>query len=320
MTDVAITTGARLHFGPLSVAAPAGGRFGGVGIMICAPRIVLSAKSAAIDSIGADTATAPRVAEFLRRLRESVPVGTLPPCEITVMESIPSHCGFGSGTQLGLAIARAASVISNEREPTLETLALRVRRGLRSAIGLHGFDRGGFLVDGGRVESKRLGTLVSRVDFPSEWRFVLAAPRRAIGLSGEAEQSAFANQSPMPLSLTAELCRIVLMDWLPSVIEADFARCGESLFKFGHAVGEFFSLAQGGVFAHPRMAEWAGLIRRRGIHGVAQTSWGPTLAALCPNEALAEQLQRDFAEDAMWSDCSFQVVSPLNRGATVNVS
>jgi predicted sugar kinase len=190
---------------------------------------------------------------------------------------------------------------------------------LRSAVGLYGFAQGGFLIDGGRTDANQLGTLVSRVEFPVDWRFVIAAPRESIGLSGEAEQSAFASQPPMPPSLTGELCRIVLMDWLPSVIQADFVRCGQSMSTFGNAVGEFFSNAQGGVFAHPRMAEWAALVRRRGIQGVAQTSWGPTLAALCASEAAADQLSRDFARDSGWNDCSFEIVSPLNQGASVAV-
>ena len=319
MTTVTITTGSRLHFGPLSVAAPAGGRFGGVGLMINTPRVVLSARVAERDSVRADEEATTRVTEFLRRVRSTVPIGQLPTCEVTVTETIPSHRGFGSGTQIGLAVARATSVIGNEPEPTLETLARRVGRGLRSAIGLYGFTQGGFLIDGGRSESNQVGTLVSRVEFPFEWRFVLAAPRETVGLSGDAEQSAFASQPPMPASLTGELCRIVLMDWLPSVIQTDFVRCGESMFTFGNAVGEFFSHAQGGVFANPRMAEWAALIRRRGIQGVAQTSWGPTLAALCSSDEAAEQLMRDFAEDSAWNDCSFEVVSPLNQGAMVVV-
>ena len=320
MREVSVITGARLHFGPLSVAAPAGGKFGGVGVMIASPRTVLTARAATADQIHGDDPSTLRVAEFLRRIREAQPDHEHVPCKFCITEAIPSHCGFGSGTQLGLAVARAVSLVENEPDPSLETLARRVQRGLRSAIGLHGFARGGFLIDGGRWESKQLGTLVSRVEFPGEWRFVLAAPRTATGLSGAAEQSAFARQPPMPVSLTAELCRLVLMDWRPSVIEAGFERCSESLYNYGHAVGEFFAPTQGGVFAHPRMAEWASLIRRRGIRGVAQTSWGPTLAALCVSDDQAQILQRDFSNDAAWKDCSFDVVTPLNDGATVRVS
>lgn len=319
MKTASVTTGSRLHFGPLSVAAPAGGRFGGVGVMIDRPGIKLTARVGDSDNVNADPQTAARVLEFLARIRTNVTSRQVPGFEITVDQSIPSHCGFGSGTQMGLAVGRAVSALIDDAEISLEVLARRTGRGLRSAVGLHGFFRGGFLVDGGRTESDRLGTLVARVDFPDEWRFVLALPNQSIGLSGEAEQSTFARQPPMPLAVTAELCRTVLMDWLPSVIERDFANCGEAMYRFGHAVGEFFSNAQGGVFASSRMSEWAELVRRRGIQGVAQTSWGPTMAALCPNESAATQLKNDFASDPSWNDCRFDVVSPLNRGASVVV-
>lgn len=317
MDSVSITTGARLHFGPLSVAAPAGGRFGGIGVMIDSPCTVLAARIATHDSVESDAVTAARVSQFVQQIRQSANSTSFPRCEIKIQDTIPSHCGFGSGTQLGLAVARALSILANEPDQSLGALARRVGRGFRSAIGLYGFDRGGFLVDGGRVTSDQLGTLVCRVDFPNEWRFVLAAPRQSTGLSGEAEQTAFDRQPAMPASLTAELCRIVLMDWLPSVIEADFQRCGESMYAFGHAVGEFFVPAQGGVFAHPRMSKWAELLRRRGVEGVAQTSWGPTIAALFSSEKAAEQLRSDFANDAAWTDCSFAIAAPLNRGARV---
>jgi len=317
MKTAEVITGSRLHFGPLSVAAPAGGKFGGVGLMVETPRLALTARVSTEDSVRGDPEVIARVIRFLKQIRQATPEINWPQFDVTIHESIPSHCGFGSGTQLGLAVARVTSLLTEELSPSLETLARRVGRGFRSAVGLYGFDRGGFLVDGGRAAAVQLGTLVARVDFPADWRFVLAAPRATAGLSGEAEQSAFAQQPPMPTSLTSELCRIVLMDWLPAVIDPDFDRCSSALSAFGNAVGNFFASAQGGIFADPRMADWASRIQQCGIRGVAQTSWGPTLAALCPNQSTADQLQRDFAHDAAWSDCLFQVAAPMNRGATV---
>lgn len=288
--------------------------------MIDAPRLVLKARRQTQDAVLGETHLISRVTEFLRRSREHLAPQDRVACQIQILETVPSHCGFGSGTQLGLAVASLISRLSGESQVPLPVLARRVQRGMRSAVGLYGFQQGGFLVDGGRLDANQLGTLVARVPFPDEWKFVLAKPVSAAGLSGEAEQSAFARQPPMPSSLTAELCRIVLMDWLPAVIERDFSRCSESMFAFGHAVGDFFTPTQGGVFAHPRMAEWADVIRRQGIEGVAQTSWGPTLAALCDSKTHADQLCRDFRQDPRWSDCTFDVVSPLNHGAQLQVA
>ena len=232
----------------------------------------------------------------------------------------PPAVVLGSGTQLGLAVARALSELSGERSAPVEALAQRAGRGLRSAIGLHGFARGGFLVDGGRADQRdQLGTLVARYDFPSEWRLVLASPPQSSGLSGDAELRAFASQPPMSSSLTGELCRLALMDWMPAVIEADFARVSTAMYEFGLAVGQFFEPAQGGVFAHPRMARLVEQLRARGVSGIAQTSWGPTLAVLCASNVEAHQLANDYAQEGNWSDCEFRVVEPLNRAATVCV-
>ena len=320
-TQVTVTTGARLHFGPLAAAGSGGGKFGGVGMMISAPGCIVTARPAERDSFIGDEVSVARVAEFVRRIRAASPGETMTTAyEIDVRETIPAHSGLGSGTQLGLAVARALSELSGERDVSVETLARRAGRGLRSAIGLHGFARGGFLVDGGRADQRdQLGTLVARHDFPSEWRLVLASPSQSSGLSGEDELHAFAAQPPMSSTLTGELCRIVLMDWLPGLIEADFARVSSAMYEFGLVVGHFFEPVQGGVFAHPRMARLVEQLRACGVSGIAQTSWGPTLAVLCASEAEAHQLANDFALGGDWSDCEFRVVEPLNRGATVCV-
>lgn len=320
-TPVTVTTGARLHFGPLAAAGSGGGKFGGVGMMISAPGCVVIARPADRDSFVGDEASVARVARFVRHIRDASPGDVMvASCQIEVREAIPSHSGLGSGTQLGLAVARALSELSGEREVSVETLARRAGRGLRSAIGLHGFARGGFLVDGGRADQRdQLGTLVARCDVPPEWRLVLASPPQSSGLSGEAELRAFAAQPPMSSALTGELCRIVLMDWLPAVIEADFARVSSAMYEFGLAVGRFFEPVQGGVFAHPRMARLVEHLRARGVSGIAQTSWGPTLAVLCAGDAEAHQLAADYTDGGDWSDCEFRVVEPLNRGATVSL-
>lgn len=316
-TSVTITTGARLHFGPLAAAGATGGKFGGVGMMVTSPGFVVSASAAEADEFHGVTNAAARAADFVRHIRASDNERKLPSCRITIEKAIPSHAGLGSGTQLGLAVAAALSDLVDEHDIPVETLARRAGRGLRSAIGLHGFASGGFLVDGGRATKAHLGTLVARVNFPDEWRLILVAPPESQGLSGTEEQSAFAAQPPMPQALTAELCRIALMEWLPGLIEADFQRTSIAMYEFGLGVGQFFEPTQGGVFAHPLMRELAEEVRRRGFAGVAQTSWGPTICILCAGDTSATELISDLARDSRWDTCSFQLTEALNRGATV---
>lgn len=318
-TSVKIKTGARLHFGPLAAAGSSGGRFGGLGMMVASPGYALAAQPGDCDRCeGIDEAACARVLEFIRRIRESC--GALPSIRVTLSASIPSHAGLGSGTQLALAVARAASELNGETNVDSSTLARRVGRGQRSAIGLHGFDRGGFLVDGGRVGSEQLGTLVSRIEFPAPWRLILVTTSQGKGLCGVEELKAFASQPPMPSALTSELCRIALMEWMPALIEADFNRASNAMYEFGLGVGQFFSPVQGGVFADPQIGELADEVRRRGFAGVAQTSWGPTSCILCDSESSARHLVKELSSDARWSGCLFAITEPLNRGATVEVA
>ena len=125
-TQVTVTTGARLHFGPLAAAGSGGGKFGGVGMMISAPGYVVTARPAERDSFVGDEVSVARVAEFVRRIRVASPGETMATSyEIAVREAIPSHSGLGSGTQLGLAVARALSELFGERDVSVETLARR---------------------------------------------------------------------------------------------------------------------------------------------------------------------------------------------------
>jgi predicted sugar kinase len=145
---------------------------------------------------------------------------------------------------------------------------------------------------------------------------LLVRPRAACGLSGAAELAAFAELAPMPAATTDRLCRIVLLELLPAILEGDGPRCGEALYAFGYAVGEYFAPAQHGIYADPRMARLVEHLRQSGIRGVGQSSWGPTLFVLCPDETQAASLIADLAKTE-WSDCEYTIAAPLNTGAAL---
>src|SRR5262249_32050066 len=120
---IRITTGSRLHFGlfhlpgegveywPDRTGTPIlpARRFGGVGLMIDEPGIQLTATPAsewsAVGPLG------PRALAFARQYAESTEQATTP-CRIVVHRIAPEHSGLGTGTQLGLAVARALAEIS----------------------------------------------------------------------------------------------------------------------------------------------------------------------------------------------------------------
>jgi beta-ribofuranosylaminobenzene 5'-phosphate synthase len=314
---VVVTTGARLHFGPLAVHAQEGRSFGGVGLMIDAPETEVVIERAERDDIQGEDARE-RISQILMRFR-SASEAALPRCRIAVARSAPRHTGLGSGTQLALAVAKGLSLLAGESDVAPVELARRTGRGGRSAIGTHGFLHGGFLVDAGIASTATpLGELAARESCPDDWRFLLVTPL-VEGLSGNAEQQAFGTLPPMNRDTTAELCRIILTAWLPAVRAADFPTFCQALDEFGRIVGEYFAPVQGGVFAHPRMASLAAGLHTSGIHGIAQSSWGPTIAIACSSESSAARLQVELSGGRDWSNCQLRVVRPLNVGARVAV-
>ena len=310
---VQITTGARLHIGPLANAAETGRDFGGVGLMVSAPscRVVVSTSES--DTITAPDAIYDRVAKVRDQCRTS---DAWKPCQIEVVESIPQHHGFGGGTQLSLAIATAMARLNQDDSNTFK-LARRVGRGLRSGLGIHGFEYGGFLVDGGKSMPNSIGGLSARNNFPDEWTLLLISPGGSEGLSGEREVQAFRDLSPMSITDTSHLCRLVLMRMLPAISEQDFCEFADAVGEFGQRVGEYFSPAQGGVFSSQRMSDLADQLGREGIRGVAQTSWGPTIAAFFPTEQEAILKHSELTSDEVWADCSIIIATAMNRGAEV---
>src|SRR5207237_9270511 len=113
-----------------------------------------------------------RALEVAHRFADALP-HVAKPCAIEVRGRGPEHAGLGSGTQLGLAVARALNLVWGVRQLDATTLAASVGRGLRSALGVHGFEHGGFLVEGGKRDRTAIGPLLTRLPFPENWPIIL---------------------------------------------------------------------------------------------------------------------------------------------------
>lgn len=290
---ICVRTPSRLHFGLLNFVPEADGPdrlFGSAGLMIREPGVILEARQSATWS--ADGPLAGRALAFARQLASTFPPGSLRPQHLHVERAAPEHAGLGTGTQLGLAVASALSLAAGLPELTPEELAERIGRGKRSGLGVHGFARGGFLVDGGKRGPGGVAPLVARVDFPEAWRVVLVLPPGQPGLHGEGEGRAFeqlreGNTSP---GLTDRLCRLVLLGMLPALIERDLDAFGDAVYEFNRRVGEVFAPVQGGPYAHPGTEEIVEFVRRQKVWGVGQSSWGPAVFAVVGDGERADRL------------------------------
>jgi beta-RFAP synthase len=319
---IRVRTGSRLHFGLLSVPSADRGqpalpvrRFGGAGMMVESPGVCLAVRPAADWS--AEGPLAERALAFARWFAGTLPPGAVPPHHLVVERCPPEHMGLGTGTQLGLAVARALAAAAGWLEPDAVDLARRVGRGLRSAIGVHGFARGGFLVDAGQRHPDSVAPLLARVAVPEAWRVLLVLPPWPPGRSGHDEHQAFTDlaRRGIPSEHTDRLCRLVLLGMLPSLIEADLGAFGEAVYEFNARVGECFAAVQGGVYADPRIAELVGFLRRQGMSGAGQSSWGPAVFGIAPDPDRAADMAGRIREQFGWGSERILLARAWNDGA-----
>lgn len=238
---------------------------------------------------------------------------------IIIESSIPEHVGLGSGTQMSLAIGAALNEFYG-LGLTVREIASVTDRGLRSGIGIGIFEQGGLVVDGGRGEKTITPPILSHMDVPDDWRFILAFDRRGQGLHGQQEIQAFKELPPFPQSEAARLCYLLLMQGLPAVAESDIVKFGSVISQLQRSVGEHFSSAQGGVFTSPEVAVAMQWLEKQGAVAIGQTSWGPTGFCAIDGAQLAESIT-DQARLAFahFENLSFVVASARNSGGDVFV-
>jgi beta-RFAP synthase len=245
--------------------------------MIDSPAIVVTAQPA--DSWQFEGRLASRAQSFAMRFMQTIAESERRAFQVLVEQSPDEHIGLGVGTQLALAVARALAVAVGRSELTSVELAARVGRGERSAIGVHGFDRGGLLVEGGKYAGEDVSPLIAHEPLPAAWRVVLFRPS-APAWHGDRERTAFATaQRGEP----DELRRLTETALLPAARRGDAAAFGDAVHEFNRRAGEPFAAAQGGAYASSAIGELIADLRTLGIRGVGQSSWGPTVFAIVPD-------------------------------------
>lgn len=273
---IRVRTGSRLHFGLIRLPPtpwPADGRryFGGVGLMIDQPAVELELEPASTWSFSG--AHAARVQKVVDRIQSIEPRLAARPCAVRVIQAPPEHCGFGLGTQLGLTVAQGLATLASVNA-SIERLAACTGRGLRSAIGAHGFAGGGLIRDSGKSRPDDLGTLGRRVELPADWRAVVARPAAAGDWSGGREAHAFANISSRDLADELDGLADTIMS---AATRHEFVRFGQSVHEFNALAGEQFRDAQGGRYASTTVESLVEAMGVAGAAGAGQSSWGPAV-------------------------------------------
>jgi beta-RFAP synthase len=325
---VQVHTGTRLHFGLIAPAAAYGRCFGGAGLMLRQPDLVVSV--AAGDGWSAEGMHAQRVGQLLQRLRDRIGpwLDSVTGLRIRVERAPELHRGLGTGTQLALAVASGVLHWLAARQPQLKShaesasrLAALTGRGARSGIGVHGFFQGGFLVDGGKPASAprdSLPPLLARCTFPEHWPIILIQPHGSSTWHSAVEERAFAELSPVAEGFRDGQCRRILLELLPALLEGDYASFGEALYAYNRAAGEPFRRFQGGPYA----SSWAEAMIEHlcglGVPATGQSSWGPTLFAIVADADRARWLLDRLAQTPLSRGCQFLATAAANAPATIH--
>lgn len=311
--SVRVVAPARLHLGFLDLNGGLGRLFGSIGLAIDTPRTELVLKRArGFKGDGPDHA---RALAVLRRFAEVF--GLEGGYEVKVASAIPPHSGLGSGTQLALA-AGAALMELEGLAYSPARLGEIVDRGARSAIGMGAFEHGGFIVDGGRGALDRAPPLLVRANFPEAWRALLVMDANTTGVHGDNEARAFAALPPLPENAAAHVCRLVLMQLVPGLIESDIDTFGAALTEIQAIVGGHFAAAQGGSpWTSPAVGRVVEALRDAGSYGIGQSSWGPTGFAFAPSQEIADRLYDSSIELARAEGLEILIAAGRNRGASI---
>jgi beta-ribofuranosylaminobenzene 5'-phosphate synthase len=314
---VYVKTPARLHLGLIDLNGDLGRIFGGLGVAINHPNVILEAEKSKKLMVSG------KKAELTRKFAERF-LGAYKLVEkvsIYVEKAIPEHVGLGSGTQLALAVSTAIARLF-DLEKTIHEFAIVMGRVGQSGVGTAVFEQGGLVIDAGKNvkdPSMKVIPLICRRPFPDEWRFVVAIPNVKKGLANEAEASAFKQLPPMPSAEVGKICRLIIMKLLPAIPEKNVKNFGEALTEIQHIVGDSFAKAQGGRYSSSTAAQSIEFMLENGAYGGGQSSWGPTVYGVvkCGEAKELQKKTQAFLDKTVGGNVF--VAKGNNRGAFIKV-
>jgi beta-RFAP synthase len=312
---VKIKTPARLHLGLIDMNGDLGRIFGGLGVCIDHPNVILEAQHSENFSIeGKEVELANSIAQRFFSIYHQQPK-----VSIKVIETIPPHVGLGSGTQLTLALAVALAKLT-EVQASVSELAITMGRVRRTSVGTTIFQSGGFVVDGGKNQKTNcFPPLIFRQPFPKEWHFVVAIPNINEGLSNSQENNAFQKLTKMRAEDVGKICRLTMLKLLPALAERDIGSFGDALTKIQILTGNHFAQAQGGTYSSPVAAECIEFMKKAGAYGVGQSSWGPALYAVVKQQQAKPMLAKVKTHLRKGVGGEVFIAKPNNKGATIKV-
>ena len=263
----------------------------------------------------------------------SFAISSASPCpivEVTVEEEIPAHAGFGSKTQMSLALAYAICDEYDIPYNGVEGLARLVGRGGTSGIGVRAFEKGGFVLDcghsfgEGKEKTSCLPSSASkatpapeilRCDVPEDWRFVLVTPLDDEGSHGQSEVNIFKSSFPLDEVEIGRVCRVILMQMVPGILERNIE-------TFGSAINKIQEIGFKNIevkLKSPLVPNMLTIMNNAGSYGSGMSSFGPTVYGLTNSNKKAYEIKNVISGylDDMSIKHQCWIAEPNNHGVSV---
>ncbi len=323
-----IETSARLHLSLIDLNGLEGRLDGGIGITLEKPSLKMECLETNDDtivefneniSLSNKEIYESKILEAAQKIKEYLKIET--DYSLKINETYQIHHGLGLGTQLALSTAKLISSLNHVNLNGYE-LAKIIQRGGTSGIGVHSFDKGGLIVDGGHKKSVKKDylpssaskvsppPLLARYDFPEDWDIILVTPKISQGASGNEEINIFQSYSPININDVERICYLTLMKLMPSVLEVDID-------SFGDSVKKIQSIGFKKIERDLQDSKINNLLKNMddiGIPCVGMSSFGPTCFGI--TDSLSNKLKKEL-RDIAGNNTDICFTKGKNRGAII---
>lgn len=305
-----IKTPTRLHMGIIDISRKFPREYGALGVMVKGGFEIKVEKSDHL-SIKATKENAADIKAAYDAMKNKLDISDN--FRIEVEKSIPRHMGLGSTTQLKLAVGAGIARL-NGHDLKVRELADIVGRGRYSAIGTYGFDRGGFILEGGKSFPDEIPPVTAHYDIREDWRFLMVCPKIEQSYDEE-EEKPIMDEIRTDSKFAEKICHHIVMGVLPTVKTGDYKEFGKHITQIQHQVGESFSSCQQGSEFHPAVINIEDKLEKL-TFGAGQSSWGPTVYGITNDE----KGEKAKAEIERWLDkkkieADVKLAEPDNEGA-----
>ncbi len=316
-----VSTGSRLHFGLLELAAGQPLRFGGLGLMLDEPGWLLRfGDETDLPIVGTCQATlSPDITARIEQVRLSLGqrVGRDLAARIDVLRTLPMHSGLGAGTQLAAAVTVGLSLFSRmTTEPTIDDLLRDSGRGQRSGIGLYGFMHGGLILDEGHSQQTERTVRATSVTLNRDWRVVLITPDQNDAVTGGYEATLIGRLGQTPNLNRGPMHALAKRSLELANVANGFSEFTMVMQKYVDAAGQLFAAGQGGMYNGEAVSRAVELAKETGLRGVGQSSWGPTVFGFTKNPTEAEQIAAKLTELRPNERWQIRICTPARQGAS----